>query len=111
MAGRPVAIPRVGAPRGCRASRTARSTRRRSLRTFLWHHRCNAGPREAMMRRRSPGTRAQPTRRQQRRIVVLARSEEHTSELQSLTNLVCRLLLEKKKKKKDKNTPQPKQKP
>src|SRR5258706_10954534 len=31
---------------------------------------------------------------------VLARSEEHTSELQSLTNLVCRLLLEKKKKKK-----------
>src|SRR5438093_6489812 len=29
----------------------------------------------------------------------VARSEEHTSELQSLTNLVCRLLLEKKKKK------------
>src|SRR5438046_6614968 len=28
------------------------------------------------------------------------RSEEHTSELQSLTNLVCRLLLEKKKQKK-----------
>src|SRR5258706_8050253 len=28
----------------------------------------------------------------------LRRSEEHTSELQSLTNLVCRLLLEKKKK-------------
>src|SRR6266850_6648011 len=32
------------------------------------------------------------------------RSEEHTSELQSPCNLVCRLLLEKKKKKKpDKN--------
>src|ERR1019366_10681025 len=30
------------------------------------------------------------------------RSEEHTSELQSLTNLVCRLLLEKKKKKNQK---------
>src|SRR5207302_2688721 len=29
-----------------------------------------------------------------------ARSEEHTSELQSRENLVCRLLLEKKKKKK-----------
>src|SRR5262249_57911165 len=29
--------------------------------------------------------------------VVSLRSEEHTSELQSLTNLVCRLLLEKKK--------------
>src|SRR5690606_40892582 len=30
----------------------------------------------------------------------IARSEEHTSELQSRENLVCRLLLEKKKKKK-----------
>src|SRR2546430_9456835 len=29
---------------------------------------------------------------------VLARSEEHTSELQSQSNLVCRLLLEKKKR-------------
>src|SRR2546426_3799984 len=33
--------------------------------------------------------------------VVKPRSEEHTSELQSPCNLVCRLLLEKKKKKKD----------
>ena len=33
------------------------------------------------------------------------RSEEHTSELQSLTNLVCRLLLEKKKKKQKKYLP------
>src|SRR2546427_1131765 len=32
---------------------------------------------------------------------ALTRSEEHTSELQSQSNLVCRLLLEKKKKKKD----------
>src|SRR2546430_14764197 len=30
---------------------------------------------------------------------AVARSEEHTSELQSQSNLVCRLLLEKKKKK------------
>src|SRR5688572_30895074 len=30
----------------------------------------------------------------------VSRSEEHTSELQSQSNLVCRLLLEKKKKKK-----------
>src|SRR5438093_9555090 len=37
-------------------------------------------------------------------LVVAVRSEEHTSELQSLTNLVCRLLLEKKKKKNKKNT-------
>src|SRR5687767_15653426 len=32
-------------------------------------------------------------------VVELARSEEHTSELQSLAYLVCRLLLEKKKNK------------
>src|SRR5688572_32273682 len=37
------------------------------------------------------------TRRQ-----FLTRSEEHTSELQSQSNLVCRLLLEKKKKKQHK---------
>src|SRR5256886_11345011 len=30
--------------------------------------------------------------------VMFSRSEEHTSELQSQSNLVCRLLLEKKKK-------------
>src|SRR5262249_60117403 len=41
--------------------------------------------------------RVDPRRRVERGIVV-QRSEEHTSELQSLTNLVCRLLLEKKKK-------------
>src|SRR2546427_8726106 len=33
-----------------------------------------------------------------------SRSEEHTSELQSQSNLVCRLLLEKKKKKKNMNS-------
>src|SRR5699024_11244650 len=34
-------------------------------------------------------------------IVIKARSEEHTSELQSRFDLVCRLLLEKKKMNKD----------
>src|SRR5690349_23470253 len=34
----------------------------------------------------------------------ISRSEEHTSELQSRRDLVCRLLLEKKKKKKKLNT-------
>src|SRR5256886_4567729 len=34
----------------------------------------------------------------------VARSEEHTSELQSQSNLVCRLLLEKKKKKSSNGT-------
>src|SRR5690349_24778689 len=38
--------------------------------------------------------------------VVVMRSEEHTSELQSRRDLVCRLLLEKKKKKKIKTRSQ-----
>src|SRR2546422_3363569 len=38
-----------------------------------------------------------------RRLAVLPRSEEHTSELQSRLHLVCRLLLEKKKKNKRHN--------
>src|SRR5438270_3750800 len=37
--------------------------------------------------------------RQEGLVVTVSRSEEHTSELQSQSNLVCRLLLEKKKKK------------
>src|SRR5258706_11106104 len=58
--------------------------------------------------RRDPCARAHGAAARLLRAVVLAagrtgrdvphvRSEEHTSELQSLTNLVCRLLLEKKK--------------
>src|SRR5204862_4270795 len=38
-------------------------------------------------------------REAQRNIELMWRSEEHTSELQSRRDLVCRLLLEKKKKK------------
>src|SRR5690554_7045644 len=45
-----------------------------------------------------PAHRPPPTRAICRRIHS-ARSEEHTSELQSRPHLVCRLLLEKKKKK------------
>src|SRR2546425_8999154 len=49
---------------------------------------------------RSPAT-SQPTSApahpQARKAPAAARSEEHTSELQSLAYLVCRLLLEKKK--------------
>src|SRR5256885_3592746 len=43
---------------------------------------------------------ARETRRRTRRVgpSLMCRSEEHTSELQSPCNLVCRLLLEKKKK-------------
>src|SRR5690606_41980218 len=55
--------------------------------------------------RRSPASKPSPPRRSRRAIrscaliasVPPSRSEEHTSELQSRENLVCRLLLEKKK--------------
>src|SRR5689334_23388425 len=53
-----------------------------------------AGP--AARSPRSPG----PPSRSPGRGRARARSEEHTSELQSQFHLVCRLLLEKKKKKK-----------
>src|SRR5438093_8690867 len=43
-------------------------------------------------------------RRDGRTRARLDRSEEHTSELQSLTNLVCRLLLEKKKQRERRRT-------
>src|SRR5260370_26047516 len=51
----------------------------------------DAGPRCALQRQGDPDACA--------RLGLLLRSEEHTSELQSHLNLVCRLLLEKKKKK------------
>src|SRR5690242_21191568 len=47
---------------------------------------------DAEQREQRPGPVQQP------RPLVARRSEEHTSELQSHVNLVCRLLLEKKKK-------------
>src|SRR5688572_31798829 len=50
--------------------------------------------------RRSYSPPAWPVTERQPAIKALFRSEEHTSELQSQSNLVCRLLLEKKKKKK-----------
>src|SRR6266404_8011094 len=53
------------------------------------------------IRRRRTNDWHRPQRTQHR--APADRSEEHTSELQSLAYLVCRLLLEKKKKKKKKN--------
>src|SRR2546426_7625988 len=46
-----------------------------------------------------PTARRRGSRGPRARSTVAQRSEEHTSELQSPCNLVCRLLLEKKKKK------------
>src|SRR5690242_21911367 len=51
--------------------------------------------------RRSELQRPLPVLAGHQRADGLDRSEEHTSELQSHVNLVCRLLLEKKKKKKN----------
>src|SRR5688572_32244500 len=69
-------------------------------------HRESAHARHSGPRGRRAGCRAHACRRAGTRLrllrVVWARSEEHTSELQSQSNLVCRLLLEKKKKKKKK---------
>src|SRR5205807_10402852 len=56
--------------------------------------RCRA-PRRRIHRPRPPHRRV---RRRHPLPRILLRSEEHTSELQSPCNLVCRLLLEKKKK-------------
>src|SRR2546430_12499474 len=44
-----------------------------------------------------PGKSASPAFSLRTRLSRISRSEEHTSELQSQSNLVCRLLLEKKK--------------
>src|SRR2546425_4063843 len=68
--------------------------------------RCEAAPRgrhQGVQRvprgkRRGQGIRLEALQHAERAAEV--RSEEHTSELQSLAYLVCRLLLEKKKKKK-----------
>src|SRR5688572_31595533 len=46
-----------------------------------------------------PDRARRPRARTRSAVTARVRSEEHTSELQSQSNLVCRLLLEKKKKK------------
>src|SRR5438477_12220878 len=57
------------------------------------------GPRQLRRRRLSPAScrLARPPHRRGPESDDTTRSEEHTSELQSHVNLVCRLLLEKKK--------------
>src|SRR2546430_3521573 len=56
-------------------------------------------PRGELRRGRDAGARRAGRARPGRRDLVGLRSEEHTSELQSQSKIVCRLLLEKKKKK------------
>src|SRR5262249_56696312 len=73
-------------------SRTARVVRRDARRDPGHRSRGSLSPRRA----HESGTLASLGERTAR--TAAPRSEEHTSELQSLTNLVCRLLLEKKNK-------------
>src|SRR5438067_8233432 len=55
------------------------------------------GARRALRRRSDgPDAEAESIRRQRPEVQIRFRSEEHTSELQSRFDLVCRLLLEKK---------------
>src|SRR5207247_11409303 len=76
--------------------RRAVSTRHRA------GHRAGRDRRRSAPRRRDRGRRCREPRGGRRRDppTVSSRSEEHTSELQSRVDLVCRLLLEKKKKNK-----------
>src|SRR5206468_4379999 len=66
------------------------------------------GPGDEPQHRRDPGVVQRPGLRPQRLrgrrgpgLLAPSRSEDHTSELQSRSDLVCRLLLEKKKKQKN----------
>src|SRR3712207_7923774 len=73
--------------------------------TTLFRSDAERAPLPRRQRRRDRGARPGPPRRRLRRrrdvdrAGAEARSEEHTSELQSRQYLVCRLLLEKKKEK------------
>src|SRR5688572_32731156 len=67
--------------------------------------RCRARLRDRLDGPWAAGRHPEGTSEREQRLVrdpapLPSRSEEHTSELQSQSNLVCRLLLEKKKKKK-----------
>src|SRR5688572_31244015 len=91
------------------ACSSTRATRGITVCGTCWPRRvCRIAPRRATRPRGNPDVRGHPqpaagcvaTPPPIRRHRASARSEEHTSELQSQSNLVCRLLLEKKKKKK-----------
>src|SRR5438132_11227240 len=64
--------------------------------TTLFRSRCSS--RRRRRRRRAPRGSRMPSKRAAGSRSTTERSEEHTSELQSHSDLVCRLLLEKKKK-------------
>src|SRR6266496_4585904 len=118
----PATVP-ICTPRTCKAPTAARClcpAHRRSIgKTSPWaparcHSCCNRG-RDSTPRPASISAIRETTSRHGRssrcmRSPSRSRSEEHTSELQSRRDLVCRLLLEKKKKTKKKNQQEQKKK-
>src|SRR5437588_1544808 len=76
---------------------------RRPPRSTLFPYTTLFRSRSAMSGAREKTRRSRAGRARRRGPGACRRSEEHTSELQSHSDLVCRLLLEKKKKKKRKN--------
>src|SRR2546425_3995914 len=79
-----------------------RSGRRKACGDRYVARHCDASP--ALLGRRAQSHELVHHPRDVRAPARRTRSEEHTSELQSLAYLVCRLLLEKKKKKKTKTS-------
>src|SRR2546430_4646720 len=59
----------------------------------------NAERQASALQQQADKMRAKATKAKAAQNMLRRRSEEHTSELQSQSNLVCRLLLEKKKQK------------
>src|SRR5688572_32595192 len=82
-----------------RSSRGARKSNRRTSRIPVSSF--GRGTKSRPVTKRNPKETTDPARKGSP-VLAISRSEEHTSELQSQSNLVCRLLLEKKKKQKKK---------
>src|SRR5687767_15220655 len=74
--------------------RSRSASRARSTSGHTWSQCASTDPSRPMRVSRQPTSDRVPTHS----TTAVARSEEHTSELQSLAYLVCRLLLEKKKR-------------
>src|ERR1019366_10286688 len=83
----------------CSTRESAASASRRFPRERCRRDADSQYPIESYHRQLYPVQPSWSARRREMRQRSCFRSEEHTSELQSLTNLVCRLLLEKKKTK------------
>src|SRR2546425_4158805 len=93
---------RAGGPR--RRPRPARARRTAARAPAPTRPRRRRGATRSAPWRRAAGRPSCSLTRELLQRADLTRSEEHTSELQSLAYLVCRLLLEKKKKIKKDNT-------